>query len=168
MNYWEKLWKNTLTIVVKRYFTKRNSFTKVMWWLQNSDLPLLQFDVRQKCGQRVPEALNCKNHAKNIWGYIWTTAGKICFTNIISFTKVTWSSENSDLQLLQFDIPSKCMNRVSKVLKHTIHSEEPWKYIWTTAIKIFFLNYNSFAKVMWLLRNGYLQSSQFVIRQKYS
>ena len=42
-----------------------------------------------------------------------------------SFTKVTSPSQNSDLQLLQFDIRSKCMYRVSKVLKHTIHSEEP-------------------------------------------
>ena len=92
-NYWEKLLRNTSTIVVKMHFTKRNSFTKVTWWLQNSDLPLLQFDVRQKCGQRVSQDVNRKNHTKNIWRYIWTTAGKIWFTNIISFTKVTWSSE---------------------------------------------------------------------------
>ena len=38
---------------------------------------------------------------------------KINFTNVDSFTKVTWSPQNSDLQLLHFDIQQKCMQRVS-------------------------------------------------------
>ena len=85
-------------------------------------LALLKLDIRQKCRQHVSQALNLKTHAENLWKYIWTIAGKTYFTNVISFTKFTWISQNSDLQLLQFDIRSKCMYRVSKVLKHAIHS----------------------------------------------
>ena len=73
-----------------------------------------------------------------LWKDIWVIDLKMSFEKTNSFTKVKWSFQNSDLKLLQFDIRSKCMYRVSKVLKYTIHSEEPWKYIWTIAVEIFF------------------------------
>ena len=65
-------------------------------------------------------------------------AVKIYFTNIVSFTKVTCPFQNSDLQFLQFDIRSKCMYPVSKVLKHAMHSQEPLKYILKITMKIVF------------------------------
>ena len=95
---------------MKTYFTNINIFTKVTRWLKNSALQLLQFDIWQKFRQRVSKALNCKSQAENLRKYISTIAGKIYFANIISFTKVTWLSQNSDLQLLQFDIPCMYQN----------------------------------------------------------
>ena len=45
--------KNIWMTLVNTYFTNVNSFTKITRWLQNSGLQLLQFDIRQKCRQRV-------------------------------------------------------------------------------------------------------------------
>ena len=91
---------------------------------------------------------------------------KIYFTNINSFTKVTWLLQNKYLQLLQFNIGQKGRQRVLQVLNHKTHSEELWKYIWTIGVKIFFIKNGSFTKVMRLLLNCDLQLLQFGIRQK--
>ena len=46
MNDSEELWKIFRTIDVKIYIEKINSFNKVTWLFQNSDLQLLQFDIQ--------------------------------------------------------------------------------------------------------------------------
>ena len=40
----------------------------------------------------------------------------------------------------------KCRQRVSKALKPITHLEKFWKWIWTIAVKIYFININSFTK----------------------
>ena len=81
--------------------------------LQNCYLQLLQFDIRQKCRYRVSLALKPLNSSEKLWKYILIRVVKIYFVNIISFTKVMQTLQNSELQLLQFDIRHKCRQRVS-------------------------------------------------------
>ena len=48
MNDSEETWKGISMIALKMSFEKTNIFTKVMRLFQNSDLQLLQFDIRKK------------------------------------------------------------------------------------------------------------------------
>ena len=98
--------------------------------------------------------------------YIWTTALRIFFWKYDSFTKVMWLLQNFDLQLHQFDSWKKCRYTVSKALKPKNHGEKPWKYIWTIALKIYFININSFTKVTWCIQNSDRELLQFVLPQK--
>ena len=131
---------------------------------QRSAIAQVSYSI--KCKYRVSKALKHAIHSEEFRKYIWTIAVKIYFTNINSFTKVTWLLQNKYLQLLQFNIGQKGRQRVLQVLNHKTHSEELWKYIWTIGVKIFFKKNGSFTKVMRLLLNCDLQLLQFGIRQK--
>ena len=119
-----------------------------------------------KCKYRVSKAPKHAIHSEEFWKYIWTIAVKIYFTNINSFTKITWLLQNKDLQLLQFNVGQKWRQLVLQVQNRKINSEELWKYIWMIGVKIFFKKNDSFTKVMWLFLNCDLQLLQFGIRQK--
>ena len=117
------------------------SYTKVVSMLYSIESPTLDFgsmsdksyfDVDPQRWNNVDPKFKSyldMNQSGEIWKDIWVVALKMCFEKTISFTKITWSFENSDLQLFRCDIRSKCSYYVSIVLKYTIHSEEPWEYI---------------------------------------
>lgn len=150
---------------MKNFVINVNSFSKVTWSFQNNDMLLFRIATRKNVTNAYHRFLIVKKLSKELRKHIWTIP-------IIFFLKKWQLYLGPSIFLKTVIYISSSLiflkNFVTCVigLKTNELLIEVLKVFIRIAVKLFFVNVNSFTEVVWSLRNSDLQFFRFDIRQK--